>query len=433
MLQTFTLKNGVQVATYSIPQMRSIFISTKVKGGSIFDTETSSGTAHFMEHILVQGTPSFPTVEELSDYMESLAGSYGASTGSLSIRFTASAPSKHAADLLKIASEIFYSPLFAKESIERERGAILSEIKERKDALWYKNSQFWNKLRYRKNHPLLLDPGGLEEVVSKIKRADLKKFWAKLFLPGNTYLVLVGGFENPQIKKLINQYFGQYQNNSKFSGFPKLTKKDMSDKTVGIRTDLELKTCYVDLTFPSNSMEAPIEEAANQFVLKSILGRMRGSRLYRLLRQRRGLVYDVGFGSSAYPLFGYCYAYCQVSPEKLDEVLELLIKEISVFYQNGPTETEVEFAKNYHINRVLMQFDHPAAIADWIEDDLMWEDKIYTPEEYAEIISKVSVEKIKQFMQKYWDFTKLNLTIQGPVEGTRENKKRYLQLLGDIG
>ena len=112
MLQTITLKNGIKVATFSVPQMKSVYISIAVKAGSIFDTKKTSGTAHFMEHILFEGTPSFPNIEALSDYIESLAGTYNASTESQIIKFYINGPINHVEDLVKITSEVFFEPLF---------------------------------------------------------------------------------------------------------------------------------------------------------------------------------------------------------------------------------------------------------------------------------------------------------------------------------
>ena len=173
MLKTFTLKNGIKVATYSVMGMKSVFLSESVKGGSIFDTAKTSGTAHFMEHILVEGTPSYPNVEILSNFIEGLAGRYSAYTYSQHIKFSLNAPINHLEDVIKIASEVFFQPLFPIDSIERERGAILEEVKGRQDAHWYKNSKFFSDIRFKKNHPLLLDGGGQIDTVNKVQRQDL--------------------------------------------------------------------------------------------------------------------------------------------------------------------------------------------------------------------------------------------------------------------
>lgn len=432
MLNNFVLSNGLNVATYSIPQMRSVFLGLSVKGGSIFDTAQTSGVSHFMEHMLVQGIPSFPNVEALSDYIEGLAGSYSAATYSQSIKFTASVPSIHLKDILEIGSEVLYKPLFPEDAYEREKTSILEEIKERQDALWYKNGRFFTSVRFKEGHPLRLDTGGSIESISKLSLDDLKAYWSKFFFPKNTYLVLVGGFDNKNIKDILEEFFGGINSKKQFPGFPLVSNKDLSDKIIAIRADKQLRTCYLDISYPSVTDEYPLSARLPQAIIRDILGGLRGSRLYRLLRQRKGLVYDVGLGSAVYERFGYSHIYSQVSEEKLEEVVELIGKELLTFYQNGPIEEEVDFAKNYHTNRILMQWDHPSAIADWLSSDLMWEDKIYTPEEYAKLLEAVDVDIIKQFMQKHWDFDKLNIIVQGPLENSDDNKKKIAEAFGDF-
>lgn len=429
MLKTFILKNGIKVATYSVPQMRSIYLRQDVKGGSIFDHAETSGTAHYMEHILVQGIPSLPTVEDFSDYIEGIAGSYAASTSIDDINFGISAPVTKIREVLKIGGEVFFEPLFAPDAIEREREAVMQEIRQRQDSLGYKNYQFKINHRYKGDHPLKLDTGGTLQSVANIKREDLVGYWSKFFQGKNTHLVLVGGFEDSEGKKLIEGAFEKFPAGKKFVGFPKLTNNDFTSKTVAIREDKELKACYVDLSFPSVYDSLPLEIRIRQGVIKSIFGNLRSSRLYRLLRQKKGLVYDVGITSASYYSFGYGDIYTQVAADRLDEVLGLVIAELKAFIASGPTKEELEFAVNYTNSRSLMSFDNPSSIANWIEGELLWEDKIHLPEDYIKASSQITVKSLIEFMQKYWDFAKLNLTIQGPIENSKKNLDKYKEMI----
>lgn len=425
MLSSFTLKNGVKVATFSIPQMKSAFLGVAVKGGSIFDTQKDSGRAHFMEHILVQGIPSYPTVEEFSDYVEGIAGSYGAATYRQFIKFSVGAPARYLEEMIRISSEVLFSPLFPADALERERNAVLEEIRQRQDTLWYKNSRFFAETRFKKGHPLRLDGGGIAASVKKLSGEDLIDYWSTFFHPKNTYLVVVGGFKNKELKNLIKNYFGARNSKSTFPGFPKLTNNSLSGRNVVIREDKDLQTCYVDLSFPSISDADSFIDHIKQAVIKNILGKLRSSRLYRLLRQKRGLVYHVDFNSVSFTDFGYSYVSFQAVEKNVEEVVSLISAELLNFYEYGPTEQELEFAKNYDINRAFMQFDHPSGIADWLEGDLMWERKIYTPEEYAKMVESVDLKSLKEFMQKYWDFGKLNLTVQGSIKNSKENMVKF--------
>lgn len=428
MLNTFILKNGLQVATYSIPEMRSVYLSLSVKGGSIFDNKKTSGTAHFMEHILFEGSPSFPDTESLHDFIESIAGSFNAVTQVQAIKFYISAPATHLEDLIKIGSEVFFEPFFHKNAIERERNAILEEIRGRQDNLWYETSKFYSGIRYKPGHPFLLDGGGTEEAVKKLQRKDLVEYWEKFFLPKNTYLVIVGNFNNVEAQKSVQKYFDKYNSKKSFPGFPDFTNKDLSDRQVAIRYDKKLNTCYLNLSFPSMDASFPLKDLIAQGIARNILGVLRSSRLFRLLRHQKGLVYDTGVSTYVYQKFGLVDFYSQVSAENLLEVIELVAKEIKLFIENGPTDEEVAFAKNYSMNQTLMEFDNPGSIAEWIDADLLWEDKIYTPEENVEIIRGVTRERINALIKEHWDFSKLNLVVQGPFK----NSQAHRQIITDL-
>ncbi len=432
MLKTYTLKNGIKVATYEIPQMRSVFLSQSVKAGSIFDEKETNGAAHFMEHILVQAIPSFPDVEVLTDFVEKLAGSYNAMTGTQFIKFIMNSPSKSLEDVLKIGYEVFFEPLFPEDSIERERNAVLEEIHQRQDALWYKIYKFFAETRFKAGHPLLLDGGGSQEAVTNLQKQDLLDYWSRFFHPKNTYIALVGNFKSEEVRKLLEEIYVKNKSKDGFVGFPDFTNSDLSGRKIAIRHDLGLKTCYIDLSFPTVPNQSPLQDRIVEGVARTMLGGLRSSRLHRLLRQRRGLVYGISVVSNAYEKFGFVQITTQAIAENLEEVLKLIVAELSGFVSDGPTSEELSFAKNYLINRSLMSFDSPGGVASWIEGDLMWEDKIYTPEEYVKLIEKVTIKDILSFMQKNWDFAKLNLVVQGAISNTPENVKKLQGLVKDL-
>jgi len=432
MLDTFTLPNGLKVATYSIPEMRSVFLSLAVKGGWMFDTPEKSGTAHLMEHLLVQGIPSLPNVEEFSNFMEKMAGSYNAITEPEAIKFIASAPSRHLKEVLKIGGEVFFEPLFLNEAIDRERNVVIAEIKQKQDSVNYKNYRFFVQNRYKEGNPMRLESGGTVKTVSGLKREDLIDYWQKFFHPNNCYLALVGGFSSQQARKLIYQFFKRFKIGESFPGFPPFTTSDMSDWKVAIRKDSSYQATYITLSFPSIAGKLPLREHLPRLIIAYILAELRGSRLNRLLRQQKGLVYDVGFGSSSYQNFGYSQVHSQMPEEKTMEVIKLTTNELANFIAKGPTREEVEFTKDYLANRIMMRFDHPGNIADWIEGDLLWEDKIYSPEEYVKMMEEVDIKTIRGFINKYWDLSKLNLTIQGPINDSEKNIKKFEKLVWDL-
>ena len=429
MIKKFSLKNGIKVASYRTPELRSFHLRLSVKGGSLGEDESNNGLAHFMEHMLVQGIPSYKNAQDLSEYVESLAGSYGAFTTTLNVSYSISVPILYAEEAIKIASEVFFQPLFPEAAIEKERNAVINEIKQKMDSRWYKFNQFFVQNRYRLGSPLQIKTVGSIDAVKKLTREDLLHYWEKYFIPRNTYLVVDGNVEDEKLQGLLEKYFQRTKSKSDFVGYPELSNREFSDKLVAIRQDEELKVNYVDFTFPCLSMTDDLLDRIQQNIALVILGRLRSSRLFRLLRYQKGLVYDVSSSDSQLPGIGFANISSEVSSENLDEVTRLIAQTLEEFVRKGPTKEEVEFTKNYISNIWLMAFDDPDSIADWMENELLWKDMMRLPEEYIDMIRNVEPKDILRVIQKYWDLAKLNLIIQGPIEDSDKNKEKFSTII----
>ena len=425
MLNTFTLKNGIKVATYRLPEVKSIYIQAEVKAGSLLETSENNGVAHFMEHMLCQGIPSLPNVEKFSSFIESLAGTYGAQTDPLTVNFHINLPFTKLETGIKIASEVIFEPLFVPEALEKERVAVTNEITQRMDSHFYKIGRFFKEVRYPKNHPLYLDTGGDLEVVKKVTIEDLQKYWKKYFLTSNTYLLVTGNFDETELKKLLEQYFEKVNKDSEVVKYPLVSNADFTNRTVALRNDSNLKTAYIDFSFPgfaTTQFDKYSKELLGQSLLTIILGRLRNSRLFKLLRHQRGLVYGVSAGASGVPGITGIGISSESSLENLDEVVGLIANELASFVEKGMTEEELKFAKFFMENQWLMSFDHPSSIAFWISNELLWKNKIHLPEDSIKELKGIDNKFLLDLMNKHWDFGRLNLVVQGPIEESSKPK-----------
>lgn len=429
MLKSLTLKNGIHVATYNLPQLKSVHVQVSVKGGSIVETKENNGIAHFIEHMLVQGIPSYPDAEALSSYVESLAGTYSAYTQLLKTGFSITLPASCLEDALHITSEIFFEPLFEEDAIEKEREAVLDEVTQDLDSHFYKINDFFLKMRFAASSALVLHTAGSPKAIKKLTREELIAFWSKYFVPKNTYVLITGNFNEQALENLLIKYFDQYRGETELDCFEEISSKDLDKGRVAIRYDKDLHTVYMDLTIPAMNLGNPIEDRIKQNLATLLLGRLRNSRLFRLLRYQKGLLYSVTAGQSVLPGVGYIHISSEIPPGHVEEVTGLIIDEIKKFIEDGPGLAELEFAKNFLTNQWLMAFDHPSSIADWIEGDLLWEESVKLPEDYSALIKNTKPKDLTRIIKKYWNCSNINLTLQGAIQNSEENVKKYTTIL----
>ena len=198
MLSTFTLSNGIRVVTYTMSSLRSVHLQLSVKGGSLVENSKNNGVAHYMEHMLVQGIPSLPNVLQMSTFIEGLAGKYNAYTSQLAVSYSMTVPFSATEDAIKIASEVFFEPLFPEESLEKERRAVINEIKQDMDSRWFKFNEFFKDIRFTKKSSLKRKISGTIDIVEKLTKEDLLSYWHEYFSPSNTYLFLIGNLNQAE-------------------------------------------------------------------------------------------------------------------------------------------------------------------------------------------------------------------------------------------
>ena len=55
-MEIFNLSNGIKVVFEKIDYVMSVSVGVFVRAGSIFETKSSNGISHFLEHMFFKGT-----------------------------------------------------------------------------------------------------------------------------------------------------------------------------------------------------------------------------------------------------------------------------------------------------------------------------------------------------------------------------------------
>jgi predicted Zn-dependent peptidase len=137
------------------------------------------------------------------------------------------------------------------------------------------------------------------------------------------------------------------------------------------------------------------------------------SRLQRVLREERGLVYSVECRATSMSDIGTMDFDVTVRPEKLIEVSQVLIQEIKNFILNGPSDEEVAHVKKRYMFDLDSEIDDPCKQVIRYAFPHLYSEEMSLEEERNQVM-EISKDKIVEVAKRTFSKENLNLILVGP-------------------
>lgn len=324
------ISNGINLI--SIKKATSLFsVHAAIKIGSLNESKDEKGIAHFVEHMLFKGTKDRAN-EALNEELENIGGEYNAYTDYNCTVVSVTALKEELNNALSLISDMLRNSIFPEEEVLKEREVILSEISTSKDDVEDYSFRKTFEAAY-KNSPLKYDTIGNESNVKKFTREELIKFYNTFYLPNNCYISIVSPFEHEKIEKLVNDYFGDWIE-KKFVCPNFIIEHNKPITKISYKKNIEQSSIVFLYTF--HNLDEKLELALKIFNHK--FGESNNSILFREVRERRGLAYDIYSDLDITNGVKSLYIYTAISMNKVNDTLECINncmekvkKEICVF------------------------------------------------------------------------------------------------------
>ncbi len=203
------LSNGMGVQIVSRPSAL-VAVSIRIRAGARYEQPGERGCAHFLEHLLFDGSQGYPQ-GAADSAMETLGGTLDADTGPDFVQINTTVPADNLAAALGILAALVQHPLLLPAAVERERAIILDELAMRRDnpTLLAENALYREAFA---GSAYSHSPGGSPSAISVRARDTISAFYARCYHPERTVLVLAGSVQPQQALQVVNQYFGTWQN-----------------------------------------------------------------------------------------------------------------------------------------------------------------------------------------------------------------------------
>ena len=213
-LITGRLDNGFTYYLYANNEPRDrVSVHLNLQVGSIHEDDNEQGLAHFIEHMVYNGSTHFPP-GELVKYFQSIGMQFGADanahTGFTETVYDMLLPDGSAAQVEKallVMKDFAAGALLLADEIEREKDIVLME-KRTRDSVAYRT--FVRTLNFSLPGTVFARrlPIGLEKTIASADTSTMKRFYDTWYRPDKMSLVMVGNVDTDMVKTMIQNTFG---------------------------------------------------------------------------------------------------------------------------------------------------------------------------------------------------------------------------------
>jgi len=208
----FTLANGLHVVVredHSLPVVSMVVV---VRGGSSCEMNTR-GAAHYLEHLVFQGTKKYPTPLAPQTTLESKGGLCSAVTTRDMTRFQATISTDQTELLIDVLTDLTQTATLDDTRFAWERPTILAEIQRDIDNPLTTGINLANYFTYLA-HPYRHPVAGTPDEVLALSVTDIRTFYRRWYVPKNMSVVFVGDITPRKALLLLNKAFAQARTTS---------------------------------------------------------------------------------------------------------------------------------------------------------------------------------------------------------------------------
>jgi len=379
--------------------------------GSRYETRGINGVSHFLEHMVFKGTKKYPTTEDVN-VIERIGGLQNAYTDIDITNYHNKVLSTDWRQALEINKELAVKPLLEQKHIDRERDVILEEMKRYEDEPANKVGEVYHSMLY---------PGtslGMRVIgeVDSMKAADaatLREYHGRWYTPERIVVILAGRIRNYEsgIMEKTHEWFGGLGTPGNLGDVGNLS--EVQDKQAGPKLSVLIKpdASQAHLTIGVRTFARGSEDRFGWSILNMILGVGFTSRLFREIREKRGLCYAIRSGSDSWADVGYWSIYAGVATEKVEHATRAILAELGKAAEKGVTGEEVAVAKKRIKTILAFKSEDPEFFTEWYGRQELYGEPILTIEDYIKKLENVSNDDVDGLMKKYITSDTLNLAL----------------------
>ncbi|HUF53451.1 MAG TPA: pitrilysin family protein [Dehalococcoidia bacterium] len=407
--QISELSNGLRVVTSKVPLAQGVSVNLFVGAGARGENDNQKGVAHFLEHMVFKGTPKRPSNIAVAEAIEGAGGVLNAYTAKEMTCYWNHVPFDEIETAMDVLADMLQNSLLEAEEIDRERSVVQQEIKRAHDQPGAYVGELLGRAIYGE-HAMGWPTAGTEETVGALQRQDFVDWIDAWYGAPNIVLSVAGNTEHEDVVRQAEALLGGIRGHAPPAvaavddGVLPATRLEYDER--------DINQSNLAIGMPAIQRDDPDRYAL--MILNAVLGRGMSSRLFREVRERRGLAYSVGSSASRHSDTGMFVVSAGVSPEKLSEAVTVIFDELEKMREEEVGPEEMKKAIDYTVGSFRLSLESSMALGQRAGESLLALGEIEPVESVVEQLRSVTAVDVKRVAQRVIARERAALAVVGP-------------------
>jgi predicted Zn-dependent peptidase len=403
--QVTELGSGVRVVTEEVPSVRSVALGLWVRTGSRNETPAQAGVSHFLEHLLFKGTERYSAIE-ISERFDGLGASVNAATGKETTHLHARFLDEHTEDVFELLAEMLLGPTYPE--VDSERQVVLEEIAMYEDEPQDRVHDVLAEAVFG-SHPLGRRVLGEAGVIASIPIPEIEAYHHAHYAGPQIVVGAAGHLDHDRIVELTKRLVEPPAEGS------------------GLRLEAELegaaRLCFhaketeqYHICFGAPGLRREDERRYPLAVLDAIFGGSTSSRLFREVREKRGLAYAVGSYNEQFTDQGLVATYVGTREDNVEEACSIIGAELERLRSEPVSSEELARAKESVKGRLVLSSESTAARMTRISRSVLFGLPIESLDEMLAKIDAIEVDQLTELAAELYAAERLSAACVGASE-----------------
>lgn len=413
-IQTWQTPSGARVYFVENRDLPMLDVSVEFPAGSGYDTAEKAGLAAMTNRLVNLGADGM-SEDEIARRMADVGAQFGrrfdTDRAGYSLRTLSSARERREA--LDVMTRVLRGPAFSKDVLEREKARIVAGIKEADTQPDSIAARAFYPMIYGQ-HPYALRGSGEVGTVEKLTREDLEGFYRSHYAARFAVVAMVGDMTRAEAEALAEQLTRDLPAGS--SAEPVLPPVPRLDAGA-VRVIAHASTqAHILVGAPGSRRIDP--DYFPLYVGNHILG---GggftSRITDEVRQKRGLAYSAYSYFSPMAREGPFVMGMQTRRDQAGEALGVARETLRKFVSDGPTEQELQAAKQNIVGGFPLRIDSNRKIQEYLAVIGFYRLPLTYLDDFVPNVERVTVAQIRDAFRRRVDPERMATVVVGADPG----------------